>query len=50
VGFGRSYAPEKSVLTHPFKLNALAILCAGSGEVMLFLTSIPEQGAYPEFV
>jgi hypothetical protein len=25
-------------LAHPFKLNVLAILCAGSGEVMVFLT------------
>jgi hypothetical protein len=28
----------KSVLTHPFKLDALAILCVGSGEVMVILT------------
>jgi hypothetical protein len=39
LGFGRSYAPEKSALTHPFKLNALAILCAGSGEVMVIPTN-----------
>src|SRR5215470_2422196 len=31
LGFGRFYAPEKSVVTHPFKLNTLATLCAGSG-------------------
>jgi len=36
--FGRSYAPKKSALTHPFKLKELAKLCAGSGEVMIFLT------------
>ena len=36
--FGRSYALEKSVLTHPSKLKELAKLCAGSGEVMVILT------------
>jgi hypothetical protein len=40
--FGRSYAPEKSALTHPFKLKELAKLCAGSGEVMVFLTFVHE--------
>jgi hypothetical protein len=33
-----SYVPGKTLLAHPFKLNVLAILCAGSGEVMVFLT------------
>jgi hypothetical protein len=50
LGFGRRYAPEKSVVTHPFKLNALAILCAGSGEFMVILTmaSLARQNYEPD--
>jgi len=38
LAFGRSYAPEKTLLTHPFKLKVLAKLCAGTGEFMVFPT------------
>jgi len=38
VAFGRSYAPKKTLLTHPFKLKVLAKLCAGTGEFMVFPT------------
>src|SRR5437870_5003417 len=37
--FRRSYASEKLLLTHPFKLNLLATLRVRNGDVMVFLTA-----------
>ncbi len=38
--FRRSFASEKLLLTHPFKLNLLATLRVRNGDVMVFLTAV----------
>ncbi len=43
---GRSYASEKSSLTHLFKLNGLAKLYVRTGEVMVFPT-LAQRSQWP---